>query len=132
MLQRDYLLEVIGKFVATIRHYLLPALLGKDRVALDAAEDEIAELAGLGSEMGLDVTPDTLVMMMELSGVADSVASYAAWSLERASEAHRALGDVTTAELRHAQAVAIAEAFGWNLDATPEEFEELAQQLGLS
>ena len=132
MLQRDYLLEIIGKFVATIRHYLLPALLNKDTVALDTAEEEIAELAGLGREMGLDVTPDTLVMMMELSGVADSVASYTAWSLERVSEAHRNNGETAKAELRHEQAVLVAETYGWNLDATPEEFEELAQQLGIA
>ena len=99
MLHRDYLLEVIARFV--------------DAVTI--------ALRGL--------SPDSLVTMMLLSGMGDSLASYVSYALDRVGDAYDNMGDKRTAELRWDQAQAVAEAFNCDPNTIPEEFADLEREL---
>ena len=111
MLQHDYLLEVIGRFVGAVSASLRGAL----------CDGDFARTA-------MALSPQSLVTMMTLSGVGESVAAYAAYALDKVALAYERQGDDAEASLRRAQATAIASAF--HADGTiPEEFTELEAEL---
>lgn len=106
MLQKDYILEIVGDFVDGVAKHLDAALAG-DAEATGAVEQDVAGLLDLDPEVALTLSPDSLVTMMVLSGMGDSVAVYVAFSLTRLADAYEAQGDVDTAALRRAQAAAV-------------------------
>ena len=92
---------------------------------MEIVEQQVAELIDLSPETACALAPDSLVTMMLLSGVADSVAEYVSYALERASRIYDQLGDTDASGLRHLQAQAVAESFNCDLSAVPKEFTEL-------
>lgn len=122
MLQKDYILEIVGDFVEGVAKHLDAALAG-DAEATGEVEQDIAGLLDLDPEVALSLAPDSLVTMMVLSGMGDSVASYVTYALVRVADAYEAQGDADTAILRRAQATAVAESFGCDLTAVPEGFQ---------
>ena len=108
MLQKDYILEIVGDFVDGVAKHLDAALAG-DTEATGAVEQDVAGLLDLDPEVALTLSPDSLVTMMVLSGMGDSVAAYVAYALTRLADAYEAQDDVDTAALRHAQAAAVGE-----------------------
>ena len=129
MLHRDYLLEVIEQFVSTVSQALARALLERDLDSALEVEEAIAELVQLDPETAMSLAPDSLVIMMQLSGTGDAVAGYAAYALNRLSDAYERMGDVGTANMRRDQAEAIAEAFGADIDEVPEELRDVEARL---
>ena len=109
MLQKDYILEIVGDFVDGVAKHLDAALAG-DAKATGAVEQDVAGLLDLDPEVALTLSPDSLVTMMVLSGMGDSVAAY------------EAQGDADTAALRRAQAAAVGESFGCDPTVAPEGF----------
>jgi hypothetical protein len=89
----------------------------------------VAALLDLDPQTAMNLAPDSLVTMMLLSGMGDSLASYVAYALDRVGDAYDDWGDTQTAELRWDQAQAVAESFGCDQNAVPEEFAELEAQL---
>ncbi len=65
MLQRDYVLEIIGQFVEGVSRALRRAAAG-EKDGLLAAEQEIGELLELDHATALALAPDSLVTMMVL------------------------------------------------------------------
>ncbi|MGO5267793.1 hypothetical protein ACTQ1D_03815 [Parafannyhessea umbonata] len=129
MLQHDYLLEVIGRFVETVSASLRGALCDGDFARVGEVERAVGELLDLDAQTAMALSPQSLVTMMTLSGVGESVAAYAAYALDKVALAYERQGDDAEASLRRAQATAIAGAF--HADGTiPEEFAEL--EAGLS
>ena len=124
MLQRDYILEVIEDFTSTVTVGLGKALETKSEETLDGVEAAVAELIDLSPETALALSPDSLVTMMLLSGVADSVAEYVVYALDRLSHVYEQLGDDDKAGLRRQQAVAVAQSFSVDQNATPEQFKD--------
>ena len=122
MLHRDYLLEIISRFVETVSVALRRALLDGSHESAREVEDSVAALLDLDPQTAMNLAPDSLVTMMLLSGMGDSLASYVAYALDD-------WGDTQTAELRWDQAQAVAESFGCDQNAVPEEFAELEAQL---
>ena len=92
--------------------------------SLDGVEAAVAELIDLSPETALALSPDSLVTMMLLSGVADSVAEYVVYALDRLSHVYEQLGDGDKAGLRRQQAVAVAQSFSVDQNATPEQFKD--------
>lgn len=121
MLQKDYILEIVGDFVDGVAKHLDAALAG-DAEATGAVEQDVAGLLDLDPEVALTLSPDSLVTMMVLSGMGDSVAAYVAYALTRLADAYEAQGDVDTAALRRAQAAAVGESFGCDPTMAPEGF----------
>jgi hypothetical protein len=128
MLQHDYLLEVIGRFVEAVSASLRGALCDGDFARVGEVERAVGELLDLDAQTAMALSPQSLVTMMTLSGVGESVAAYAAYALDKVALAYERQGDDAEASLRRAQATAIASAF--RADGTvPEKFTELEAEL---
>lgn len=132
MLQRDYLLEIISQFVETVVRALKAARSASDPAAtLESAaevEQEIAGLLDMDPSVAMNLTPDSLVTMIVLSGMGESLSEYVAYTLDRVSDVYRRAGEDDLAELRHAQAQAVAESFGCDPTVPPAEFAEFAEE----
>lgn len=128
MLQRDYILEIIGQFVSGITDAFRRAL-GGDPTGRADAEREIGELLDLDPQTALALAPDSLVTMMVLSGMGDSVASYVCYALDRLAALYERDGDEDTAGLRRLQARAVAESFDCDPADVPPELVALDAEL---
>lgn len=129
MLHRDYLLEIIARFVETVTVALRQALRNGSPESAREVEDSVAALLDLDPVTAMNLSPDSLVTMMLLSGMGDSLASYVAYALDKVGDAYDDAGDAQKAALRWDQAEAVAEAFGVDQSAVPEEFAALEEEL---
>ena len=129
MLQRDYVLAQINLFVQTVLEPLRLALEELDLDSVHTVEQAVGKLIDLDADTALALSPDSLVTMMQLSGIGDSVAGYASYALARIADSYERMGKNQTAEVRRDQARKVAVAFGWNLSDIPEEFEDLEKSL---
>ena len=129
MLHKDYLLEVIEQFVATVSQALARALLQRNFEATEDVEAAVADLMQLDPSTAMALAPESLVTMLMLSGTGDSVAGYAAYALNRLGDVYDADGNPELAQLRREQAQAIADSFDADLTQVPEEFRQLEQQI---
>ena len=128
MLQRDYILEIVGQFVEGVSDSLRRAASGDVSGAGDV-ERQIGELLDLDAGTALALSPDSLVTMMLLSGMGDSVASYVCYALERLSRVYGRAGEEDLAGLRALQARAVAESFSCDPRRRPAELAELDASL---
>jgi len=129
MLHRDYLLEVIAKFVDTVTIALRGALLDGNPESAREAEDSVAALLDLDPQTAMNLSPDSLVTMMLLSGMGDSLASYVSYALDRVGDAYDDMGDSAKAALRWDQAQAVAESFNVDPNQVPKEFASFQREL---
>ena len=129
MLHRDFLLEIIARFVDTVSVALLGAVRRHDIDSAQKVEDSVAALLDLDPQTAMNLSPDSLVTMMILSGMGDSLASYVAYALDRVGDAYDDMGQKQLAALRWDQAEAVAESFGCDQSQVPEEFAELEETL---
>ncbi|MBR3235883.1 MAG: hypothetical protein IKG11_09745 [Atopobiaceae bacterium] len=129
MLHRDYLLEIIAKFVDAVTVALRGALLDGSPESARDVEDSVAALLDLDPQTAMNLSPDSLVTMMLLSGMGDSLASYVSYALDRVGDAYDDMGDRAKAELRWDQSQAVAESFDCDPSAVPEEFAQLEAEL---
>jgi len=133
MLQRDYILVVINQFVNAIMQALHKSLdLSNPEEAAEDAELAIAGLLDLDPSVAMQLTPESLVTMMVLSGMGDTVANYVAYSLNALGTLYDKMGDAATAAIRREQAAAVGESFGCDPTVPPEELVELEQKLNES
>lgn len=128
MLQRDYILEIVGQFVDGVSEALRRALGGEAGVCEDV-ESQVAELLELDRATALSLAPDSLVTMMVLSGMGDTVAAYVCYALDRLSRVYEARGEGDLAGLRRLQARAVAESFDCDPAAVPAELSSLDAEL---
>ena len=129
MLQHDYLLEIIAQFVEAVTAALRRALGTGDLSAAGEVEEAIAGLLDIDPAIAMRLSPDSLVTMMVLSGVGDSVAEYVGYALDKVGDAYATAGRRGLADARHAQAHAVYGSFGLEEHSVPPEFEELDGRL---
>lgn len=133
MLQRDYLLELMSNFVESISKALLSAHAVKDpSLALEdahAIEQDIAGLLDMDPSVALSLSPDSLVTMLVLSGLGETLAEYIVFALMRLADIYEQAGDSDTADFRRQQAAAIAESFGTDTSQIPEALKALVAEL---
>lgn len=128
MLERDYILELINQFVDGVSEALRRAVAGDPSGTADV-ERQIGELLELDPSTALVLAPDSLVTMMVISGMADSVASYVRYALDRLATLYEREGNDDLAGLRRLQAQAVAESFNCETDEVPEELVTLDAEL---
>lgn len=128
MLQRDYILEIVGQFVDGVSEALRRAL-GGEAGACEDVESQVAELLELDRATALSLAPDSLVTMMVLSGMGDTVAAYVCYALDRLSRVYEARGEDDLAGLRRLQARAVAESFDCDPATAPAELSSLDAEL---
>lgn len=121
MLQRDYILEIIAQFAQVVAEALGRAREMHDQDSIEQVEQAIGDLLELDHETALALAPDSLVTMMLLSGMGDSVAEYVCYALGQLSGIYADMGEEDLAGIRGLQAKAVAESFGCDLDTVPAE-----------
>lgn len=128
MLHRDYITDAVARFGEALSRSLAPAVLEADFDATHEVEQAIGELVDLDGAAALSLSPESLVTMMELSGVADSLGGYVSYALARVADAYDASGS-PLARTRRAQAAAVARAFGCEPGSVPEEYKDLERAI---
>lgn len=123
MLQHDYILEMIEQFVRAVEEALLGTRNKQDVASAEGVEEAVAELLDLDAQTAMALAPESLVTMMELSGIGESVAAYAAYALRKTADIYEGLGQEQLAELRLAQGEAVARAFSADGEVPPELLE---------
>lgn len=117
-IRNDYLLDMVEQFTADVLDGLRKARRGFPRDGIGEFEGIVGSVLDMEPATALALSPASLVTMMRLSAVDESLAEYAVYALERASELYAAQGDAT-AGLRHEQACAVAQSYGFALTAVP-------------
>ena len=129
MLHKDYLLEIIERFVDTVTVALRGSLIDGSVESAKDVEDSVAALLDLDPQTAMNLSPDSLVTMMLLSGMGDSLAEYVAYALDRVGDAYDDMGEQEKAALRWDQAQAVAESFNCDQNRVPKEFAALDEEL---
>jgi hypothetical protein len=129
MLERDYITELISQFVEAVTRALRLAVEQGDPASCQAVEQQVADLIDLDAQTAMALSPDSLVTMLVLSGMGDSVAAYVSYALDRVSHVYEAHGEEDLAGLRHLQSQAVAESFGCDPATPPEELAGLDAEL---
>ncbi|WP_130812314.1 hypothetical protein [Olsenella sp. Marseille-P4559] len=129
MLERDYITEIILQFVKAVTRALRLAVEKGDAASCQAVEQQVADLIDLDVQTTMALSPDSLVTMLLLSGMGDSLAVYVCYALDRLSRVYGANGNNDLAGLRHLQAQAVAESFDCDLATPPAELSDLDVEL---
>lgn len=129
MLHKDYITEMTRRFGDVLTRWLKPAVVDGDLESIVGIETAVAELMDLDAATALSLDPNSLVTMMSLSGIADSVAGYVSYALLRLADGYDTLGNSSTAELRRTQASSVAAAFGAELGSIPQEYIDLERSI---
>ena len=113
MLQRDYLMRLISLFVESIQRSLHQSKVdGDPRAAADTLEAMIGEATDIDGAILLSLAPESIASVMQVAAVDPKVTGYIVKSLVLAADYLDEAGDADIADLRRAQASAIAEAYG--------------------
>lgn len=126
MLHQDYLVRMFLQLASAMRESILKAKGDSDAQAaaelLDAALINATEIDG---SLLLTLAPESMAAMLQLSESDPRLMGYMARSLLLSSHYWREAGHNEQAALRADQAQAVAQAFGFELDALSLEPEEL-------
>lgn len=137
MFEQDYLMRMLMDFIAAVRRSMDRAASQNDpRGAAEALEAAVGSATEMDGQTLLSLAPDSLASILQVSGTDPKLAGYISRSLLLAGRYYHEAGDEGAGELRRSQALAIASAYGENLDdeaIEPEELEAFFQETaGLS
>ena len=135
MFEQDYLMRILVEFLEAMRRSMERAEgLHDMEGAAQSLEDAVGSAVDLDKNVLLSLAPESIATVLEVSGTDPKVTEYVARSLLLAASYHGEAGHTELSQLRVAQALAIAEAYGHDLsgdDATEESaraFLDQAQQ----
>ncbi len=128
-IKHDYILDMISEFTDTVLAGMGKTRAGLSRDALRDYEAIVGRALDMDAATLLALSPESLVTMVRLSAVDESLAVYAVFALQRAAEIYEASGDAT-GQLRRAQAQAVAGVYGFAVDAVPSEVEQALSEQG--
>ncbi len=126
-IKNDYLLDQIARFVEGILASIDRMRSGGVADAVGGFEAVVGDVLDMDPETALSLSPASLVTMMQLSAVDESLAGYAVYALGRAADAYDAQGNPVS-QVRRAQAQALADAYGFAVTAVPPEVEEALKE----
>lgn len=131
MIHKDYLEEALKKFVQSITKPLCHACIDHDISSLDEVDEAIGTLLDLNKDVALSLSPQSLVTMMQLSGIGADVSHEIAFVLRKEALVYDHADEDDLCCLRMDQAEAIEEAFDCDGRLVPFRLEELAHKLDL-
>ena len=109
-------MRMIMDFIAGIRRSMERAEGDHDPVgAARMLESAVGNAVDLDGEALLSLAPESIATVMQISGCDPHVTEYVARSLMLASQYYAEAGESTMADLRQAQAEAVASAYGHEL-----------------
>lgn len=129
-IRNDYILDMIAQFVQAVVEAAERARAGEGGRAIAQYEEVVGRALDMDAEAILSLTPESLVTLVQLSAVDESLAVYAAYSLVGASRIYEAQGN-PLGELRAGQARAIAGAYGFDVGEVPPEVVQTMEENGL-
>lgn len=130
MFENDYIMRMILQLVralrrSLVREYPTPA------EEISDIEGKVAEALDLDPRLMFKLEPASLVSLLQVGNLDPKLAVYAVRSIYYESDLLEESGDIETAELRRAQADAIAEAYDLGVtlvDGSPESMEEFLDE----
>lgn len=132
MLEQDYLMRIVLQFAEMIRRSWTKAHDERDpKSAADMLEDAVGEATDIDGGVLLSLAPESIASVMQVSGVDPRVTEYIARSLLLASGYLREAGQHQLADVREAQARAVAAAYDIELPASVEDLEDLLSEAEL-
>lgn len=130
MFENDYIMRLILQLARVLRRSLTRDYSTPEDEVRDI-EGRVAEALDLDPRLMFKLEPESLVSMLQLGDVDPKLAVYAVRSIYYESDVLEAQGDLETAELRRAQADAIAEAYDLGVtlaDGSPEAMAEFLDE----
>ncbi len=123
MITEDYLMRMLLAFFKALVDARSRALNEKDLVgAAEMLEDVIGESSGLGADMFLRLSPESIATILQSTGTDPEVTEFMARSLMQAAEYREMSGGAETANLTLELSHAIADAYGHDLTVAMEEW----------
>ena len=130
MLEQDYLMrQLLQFFKALVR---TNELYWKDKDPLGAAdslEDAISNATEMDGVALLSLSPDSIASIMRVTGIDPNITLFVARSMLLESVYLRSAGKNSLAQVREAQARAIAGEYGFGLPDDPSDFESITEGL---
>ena len=121
MFERDYLMRLLVQFVEAVRRSWFMARKDEDpKGAAELLENAVGEATEIDGATLLALAPESMAAVLQVSGTDPGVVEYVARSLALSSVYQRDAGDEALADLRLAQAQALAQAYGIELPDDPE------------
>lgn len=116
MFERDYLMKLLADFVQAIMRSLQQGDQQRDpRAAAETLEGAVGVAVNMDAATFLCLAPESIATILQVTGTDPRVTEYVARSLALASHYSAQAGDRELAEIRAAQASAIADAYGIDL-----------------
>ncbi len=113
MLQNDYIMRLIQQLISAIRRSLLENKEEPDKRA-GAIEEAIGETVNMDPALLFSLEPESMAMMLSIGGMVDeNLCGYIVESMLYEAKLLDEARNESRAELRRAQALALAHAFGY-------------------
>ena len=130
MFEQDYLVRLLLQFFKGITRSLeLRHEHDDPEAAADALETAIGEAVEMDGAVLLSLTPESIAQIMQATAVDPDVTQFVVRSMLLESVYLAEAGDASLAELRAAQAHAIADAYDFDLPPDPADFEAITEGL---
>lgn len=130
MFENDYIMRMILQLSRVLRRSLIKEYPSPESEIQDI-EGKVAEALDLDPRLMFKLEPESLVSLLQLGNVDPVLAVYAVRSIYYESDLLEDKGDLEKAELRRAQADAIAQAYGIEVtlaDGSAEAMEEFLDE----
>jgi len=128
--ENDYLMRIILQFVAALQRALRESGVRPEAKAADL-EQLVGEAVNIDARLLFSLAPESIVSMLQLGDFDEGLAGYVLRSIYLEADLLDEAGMPERANLRRAQADAIAQAYGYDIspaDVTPEALEEFLRR----
>jgi hypothetical protein len=126
----DYLMRIILQFVAALQRALREQNMTPEEKA-GTLEQAVGDAVNIDPRLLFSMDPESLVSMLQLGDFDEEIGGYVLRSMYFEADILDEAGHVQRADLRRAQADAIARAYGFDVtpaDVAPEALEEFLEQ----
>lgn len=129
-IKSDYLMDMVARFCDAVLRGIDARRAGDAFEAREDFESVVGGVLDMDASCALALSSSSLVTMMQLSAVDETLVVYCAYALMQAADTYEA-ADPGIAQLRREQAQALADAYGFDADVSPREVSEaLAARAG--
>ena len=128
MFENDYLMRIILQFVAALQRALREQNVRPEEKAADL-EVLVGEAVNIDARLLFAMAPESLVTMLQIGDFDEKLGGYVLRSIYMEADLLEQAGQTERADLRRAQADAIAQAYGF--DVTPADVKAEALEVFL-
>ena len=122
-IKSDYLMDMVARFCYAVLRGIDARRAGDAFEAREDFESVVGGVLDMDASCALALSSSSLVTMMQLSAVDETLVVYCEYALMQAADTYEA-ADPGIAQLRREQAQALADAYGFDADVSPREVSE--------